>query len=371
MTVEQFHSVLVVEDDQETRQNLCDILNLDGYRVESTTTVKGVLTHDRLDEFSVIILDRKLPDGTAYELLPILRKIAPQTSVTIATDFADLDDAIMALRHGASDYILKPINVDLLRASMMRCRQLKEAQRRAVEAERLAAVGTVVASVAHESRNALQRIRARVDLIRLGNETNQELCADLAAIEEASEQLRLHFDELREFSARIVLQRKICDLPSLAQRAWETVQIGRDHPAAEIAVPQENFICYLDPIRIEQVFRNLFENSIAACRDPAKIDVSWSRTRLHGQEVSRIICRDNGPGFTRDQRRQVFEPFFTTKEEGTGLGLAICKRIIEAHGGSIGIADSSGHGATTVIVLPTYSESIPPTSESDALQVVV
>src|SRR6266542_3743340 len=112
--------VLVVEDDADTRANLSDILEMDGYRVETAGTVAEALNRNNWSEITTIILDYKLPDGSAETLLPRLRELAPKAAVIVSTGVAGLNGAILALQHGAFDYILKPLNADALRASLAR-----------------------------------------------------------------------------------------------------------------------------------------------------------------------------------------------------------------------------------------------------------
>ncbi len=112
--------VLVVDDDADTRSNLRDILELDHYRVETAGTAAEVLRRKDWSRISAILLDRRLPDSNAEELLPRLRQLAPDSAILIVTGYADLQGAIAALRQGAADYILKPINPDALRASLAR-----------------------------------------------------------------------------------------------------------------------------------------------------------------------------------------------------------------------------------------------------------
>lgn len=106
-----------------------------------------------------------------------------------------------------------------------------------------------------------------------------------------------------------------------------------------------------DAGRLEQVFRNLFENSLAACTDPVRIRINCSAVHDGDQDAIAIVVRDNGPGLTPTQRERVFEAFFTTKSRGTGLGMAIVKRIVEAHGGQI-IVGQSTPGAEFILTLP-------------------
>ena len=111
--------------------------------------------------------------------------------------------------------------------------------------------------------------------------------------------------------------------------------------------------CEADPFRLGQVFFNLFNNALEACPDPVQIQVSCQAADLGGRPGLRIVMRDNGPGFTPEQRQRAFEPFFTTKPkgEGSGLGLAIVKRLVEAHGGAMAVGDAAGGGASITFTL--------------------
>ena len=355
MISEGSHRVLIVEDDFETRAALSDVLESDGYDVEGVCTAKEALEHDDLGQYTAIILDRRLPDGNADSLLPELRELAPNTSVIIATGHADLDSTIAALRGGAADYILKPINPDLLRASLNRLKQLREARHRAGQAERLAAIGKMVSVVAHESRNALQRILARTELMRLIAKDSPVLLENLGAIQDASWSLSSMLDELRDYSAPIVLCKDQVDLVTPIERAWESLQIRSTQRQATMRIESRSafdLACCIDGMRIEQVFRNLFENALDSSVMPAEITVTLSAANLSGNGAIQVSIRDNGPGFTEEQRQNAFEPFFTTKNAGTGLGLAISKRIMDAHNGRIRISPATSAGGEVVLLLP-------------------
>ena len=158
--------ILVVDDDEGTRANLRDILELDDYQVETAGTAAEALRRADWPAVSAIILDRRLPDGSAEELLPRLRHLAPDAAVLIVTGYADLQGAIAALQQGAADYILKPIDPDELRSRLGRIaehrrteQELRRAQEQLLQAERLAAIGQMMTGLAHDEPTAVAQLR--------------------------------------------------------------------------------------------------------------------------------------------------------------------------------------------------------------------
>src|SRR5262249_35900585 len=143
-------------------------------------------------------------------------------------------------------------------------------------------------------------------------------------------------------------------LDSIWRQAWANLAVRRQGRKADLIehVDRVNLRCVVDPFRLEQVFRNMLENSLAACHDPVRITVSCEDTRLERTPVVRVVVRDNGPGLNAEQRARIFEPFFTTKTKGTGLGMAIAKRIVEAHGGQIAVGPEGPPGTAIHILLP-------------------
>ncbi len=125
--------ILVIEDDEDARDNLRDILELDDHRVTVAGNAAEAMARADLGRFSAIVLDRRLPDATAEQLMPQLKIMARDAAVIVVTGYADLQGAIAALRQGASDYILKPINPDALRTSLGR---IAERRRLALAKER-------------------------------------------------------------------------------------------------------------------------------------------------------------------------------------------------------------------------------------------
>jgi two-component system sensor kinase FixL len=241
---------------------------------------------------------------------------------------------------------------------------LEEAQERALRAERLAAIGQMVAGLAHESRNALQRSQACLEMLALDVGDRPAARDLLGRIQSAQDHLHRLFEEVRSYAAPIQLDRQRHRLVDIWREAWEQVaaqRAGRDAVLCERVEGAPT--CCVDHFRLVQVFRNLFENSLAASSDPVVVEIDCrvepsdstaglSQHRRAGHESVRVAVRDNGPGLRPEVRLRLFEPFFTTKTQGTGLGLAIAARIVTAHDGAIAAADGGPPGTEIVITLP-------------------
>lgn len=353
--------VLVIDDDDDTRANLRDILELDSYIVQTAATVAEALNRDNWSVFAAILLDRKLPDGNAEKLLPRLKQLAPQAAIIIVTGYADLEGAIMAMRHGAFDYITKPINPDLIRSRLDNIAQRKRAEaeiarlnEQALQNERLAAIGQMMTGLAHESGNALARSQACLEMLTFEVEDRPKALNLINRVQKAQDHLKQLYDEVRNYAAPLKLQLEPWNLAHIWRQAWENLQLLRQDRKAAILEDTDavELRCTVDQFRMGQVFRNILENAMAACPDPVEIQVQCTPGDIDGKPAVRIAFRDNGPGLNAEQRQRIFDPFFTTKTKGTGLGMAIAKRIVEAHGGRIAAGNGAHRGAEILITLP-------------------
>jgi PAS domain S-box-containing protein len=234
--------------------------------------------------------------------------------------------------------------------------RLKAAQDRAVQAERLAAIGQMLSAIAHESRNSLQQIQSGVDMLKLEIDEESDASLDLGNIARASDDLQRLFAELGSFAAPIHLEKSNQSLATIWRQVWSNLESARGGREAELheEVSGAEPICCVDTFRIGQVFRNIFENSLAACNDPVLIGISIDDCELDGKPAVMVSVCDNGPGLSDDQKRRIFEPFFTTKAQGSGLGMAITKRIVDTHGGVIRVGKCND-GAEFEILLTRSS----------------
>ncbi|MBX3438231.1 MAG: PAS domain S-box protein, partial [Planctomycetaceae bacterium] len=121
-------AVLVVDDDAGIRRSVTRILRQDGYRVDVADSAAQAIDRDHWSDYFAILLDRRLPDQSADELLPQIRERAPDAAVLIITGYGDLESSLAALRAGAADYLLKPVDPDELRTRLRRLADLKKAR---------------------------------------------------------------------------------------------------------------------------------------------------------------------------------------------------------------------------------------------------
>ena len=144
------------------------------------------------------------------------------------------------------------------------------------------------------------------------------------------------------------------NLVDIWREVWSNLAAGGKCRSAQLVECTEavTLRCDIDPFRIGQVFYNVFDNALSARPHDVKVFVSAMPTEFFGESAFLISVRDNGPGLSPEQRLKIFDSFYTTKTKGTGLGMAIVKRIVEAHGGRVEVAEPSGPGAEILLTLP-------------------
>ncbi|HWG91334.1 MAG TPA: ATP-binding protein [Candidatus Thermoplasmatota archaeon] len=279
----------------------------------------------------------------------------------------DLCDATGADRvdvHGSGDLreVAKAINTLAAR--------LEERHAAMRESQRLAAVGTLVAGVAHEINNPLTYMKGSTDLVLHDLEEFGTLEAipeeTRVRIVESAETLRVTLEGMDRL-ATIAATLKRVSRPSQGARTPEDVNglvqscllLARNDLKGKNTVHLElhaerPVLC--NGAEISQVLLNLVLNGLQAMPEGGRLTV---RTLDHGDCVA-IEVADTGPGIPPEVRDHLFTPFFTTKPKGTGLGLSICKGLVEAHQGRLTFETAPGMGTTFRVELPLAAASVAP-----------
>lgn len=238
--------------------------------------------------------------------------------------------------------------------------QRDESSRRAFQAERLAAIGEAMAGLAHESRNAIQRGQASIEMLAKRVQHVPSAPKLLARLQQAQEDLHQLYERARSYAAPVPLNRQTADLREVVAAAWADLEhVWRARDAAfDSDCRAASTACEIDPFAMRRAFCNILENALSVenddgvNRDRVRVDVEYTDARLAGAAAVAVAIRDNGPGLGDEQLQRIFEPFYTTRSRGTGLGMAITRRIVEMHGGTIEARRADRGGACLVITIP-------------------
>jgi PAS domain S-box-containing protein len=227
--------------------------------------------------------------------------------------------------------------------------ELARARDQLVTQTRLATLGQVASTIAHELRNPLGAVRNAVYYLRRHvARDNAELLEFLHIIDaEVSAADRIIYNLLEMSRAKQPLVQAV-DLAQAVSDAFRHLQ----YPAQIVyrcQLEPEPFIVHADPAQLQQVLTNLLTNAVQAMAGQGEIVITGCRDGR--QDV--ITVQDDGPGIPLETRARMFEPLFSTKAKGTGLGLTICRQIIEKHGGTIALVESTP-GAAFRLVLPRH-----------------
>ena len=375
MNGERFH-ILIVDDEPNTAEYMATLLESSGYTTSwaysGTEALETLVTANRQEDgthpIDLVILDVRLPDLDGYEVCQRIKgnETLKHVSVIMVTALHSTDDKTRGLDLGADDYITKPFQSEELLArvkAVLRIRQMeREARQRAIEleqsqaqliqVEKLAAMGRLAASIAHELNNPLQAIQNCLHLVlrRPLPETKRRQYLEMA--QEEVERLIGIVQGMLDFYRPSKGQRASVKVNTIVENvlALAAKQLQR----GQVTVHQ-HLTPDLPPLeavsdQIKQVFLNIVINAVEAMPDGGDLYVNTTLTP-DGRWVA-ISFTDTGIGLSPEEQANIFEPFYTTKTQGTGLGLSVSYGIIERHGGSIEVQSEPGQGSCFTVKLP-------------------
>ncbi len=248
--------------------------------------------------------------------------------------------------------------------------KLVEERRRLMQADKLAAIGTMVSSIAHEIKNPVNAILLNNGFLKeiaenlaekLDAETKDEMMEVVDIIGEAADKIGEIVEELRSFSrassekisTKVSVNNVVLSalklIGPMIRKSTANLNVDLDE---EIPPVTGNFQS------LEHLVINLVQNGCQALT--SKDDGVEIRTRRHGEKGVCIEVEDRGKGIKQEDLKQIFEPFFTTKRDsgGTGLGMAIVRKITVNHGGKIEISSTVGEGTVVRIIFPGTVQSV-------------
>jgi signal transduction histidine kinase len=230
--------------------------------------------------------------------------------------------------------------------------ELKELQELQFRAERLEAVASLSASLAHEIRNPLASIRSSVEQLAFSAQADEDERILGKLIIRESDRLSRLLGEFLDFSRVRAVNFSTVDLRDVAVQAVAMVQEHSDSGGIRIDIEGQSTAVTADEDLLHRVVSNLLLNAVQACRGSGNIRVSVGfavEDELPpGAKIdspAKVVVEDDGPGIDADLRERLFQPFVSGRAGGSGMGLAIVQRAVEAHRGVVLVDSEPGRGA--------------------------
>jgi signal transduction histidine kinase len=375
--------LLLIDDEPPILEMLEMSLESEGYEVVIAENGREGIALFEKHRPKLALTDIKMPGIDGIEVLKRIKALDSEAEVIVITGHGDMDSAISAIRHGASDFITKPIRDEILMLSLERAKkkidlnqqlkdytdnleskieayklELKQAQEDLIRSERLATIGETVAGLAHYIKNILTGLRGGTYMVNRGMAADkpQMLREGWAMVERNIDKVSQLALDLLRYSKERIPEPSVCKPNEIAQDAVDLFkERAREHDIQLKAVLDENLKeAYTDRDGVYRVLLNLVSNALDACIHDPDISKAWEvvlKTEIEKDEESgeAILFQvtDNGIGLSDEVKAKLFSRFFSTKGgRGTGLGLLVTQKTIKELGGTISVDSIVNQGAT-------------------------
>ena len=374
------NTILLVDDEEDIRDVIGISLSDLGYKVLIAENGQEALRIFQNDFPPIVLTDIKMPGMDGVELLRKLKQLNPDVEVIMITGHGAMDLAVMSLKYAATDFITKPINVEVLEVALKKVQdkiKMKQQLREYTEnlekliaektqlQDHLSSLGLMIGSISHGIKGLLTGLDGGLYILDKGFEKkNRE------QIKEGWEVVKLMAERIKKMVLDILYYAKERDLH------WERVEAlsFADEVAlvveSKIKEQQIEFVrdfdpavgeIEIDPSSVHSALINILENAVDAClNDKVKNSHQIIFSVKRDDDYIIFDVKDNGIGMNRSTRDKVFTLFFSSKgNKGTGLGLFISNKIVQQHGGEIKVQSTPGRGTLFSIKIPKIlSESL-------------
>ena len=385
--------ILVIDDEEAARFGIRKALEKEQYVVELAANGQEAL--QKIREFSphIVISDINMPQMDGITLLKEMGRLEVPAPVILITAHGSESVAAQGLRAGAYDYLAKPFEVDDLRKAVRNAAEkqrllesnrryladlertlieLKNSQTERIQAEKMAALGRLVAGVAHEVNSPLGALSSAIDtfgraFVRITELLGSDGPAESAVAEKTAslkstleQTLQVAQSACQRMDSLVRTMRRFANLDHAPLRRADirdciesTLALLNHELRGEIRIVKDfgsaaNIECY--PLELNQLFTCLLMNSIEAISGAGEIRIRTWET----EDRLMVSIADSGRGIASENLGKIFDPGFTTKGVGvgTGLGLPTCQKIVEKHFGTIEIESQLGAGTVVTLGLP-------------------
>ena len=368
-------NILLIDDDEDDFLHIRDLLSdvmSSKYKLTWKSTYNEGLAALCENNFDACLLDYRLGEKTGLELLVESQGKINSCPIIFLTGLFDFELDIKAMHVGAADYLVKgQLTSPLLERSIRYAikqqhdmEELKESKAQIIQQDRLASLGLLASSLAHEIGTPMGIIRSRAELAESKAGNNEPLKKDLLIIVSQIDRITklvnslLHLARERksDLGAAVDLNQTIQDVLNLLEHEFDRNNITL---VKQFSKP---YLVKAESGPLGQVLLNLLINSLHAIEEARKQGITKEhhvilKTESINENI-KLTVQDTGCGISEDNQRNLFKPFFTTKEfgQGTGLGLATSIKIVESWGGQISVSSKIKEGSEFSILLPAITK---------------
>jgi signal transduction histidine kinase len=256
-----------------------------------------------------------------------------------------VEDRTRSLQQAQTE--LKALNEQLIQA----LEELRETQDKMIHTEKMAALGQMASTIAHEIHNPLAGMRGALEVL-MKEQTDSGQTDVLSKVLDQIDRLSQTTSRLLTFARPAKPQRTPTDLADLIEKTSFFILDQARRKGVEIVldIEQIDHLFSLDPQLTNQAFLNIALNAIQAMENGGTLTIATKWLSEDGAVI--VSFSDTGKGMTPEVRDKIFSPFYTTKRYGTGLGLYVVKDIVEQQGGSVSVSSTPGKGTVVTIKLP-------------------
>lgn len=366
-------TILVVDDEVDIREVLEIALMDMGHQVLLAPDGKKALDLFEDHRPSIVITDIKMPVMGGIELLKQVKRRSPDTQVIMITGHGDMDLTIDSLKFGATDFITKPVNVDILELAVTKAVDQLIAQQKLVEytqklellvleksklTDHLSSLGLMLGTVSHNIKGLLTNLDGGLFIARSGlkKKNFDDVSEGLDLLSQAVEKIKQLIMDILLYSKERSMDIQSVPLDQFVKDIRETMKMKLASHSIDFQVASESApeTLNLDPSSMMSALVNILDNAVDACvEDKEKEDHHISLT-IEGKKDRLVIrVQDDGCGMDVETKAKIFDLFFSSKQvKGTGFGLFIARNIIAQHQGTINVESVKRRGSTFTIFLP-------------------
>jgi len=361
--------ILAVDDDRINLRIISGILRHEGYEIAEAASGEQALEVYATFHPNLVLLDVMMPGIDGFATCRTLKKTYGDkcAPVIFVTAKSEADDVVMGFDAGGVDYLTKPFRpkevVARIRTHLSN-QQLVEQQKDLVDqlSRANAAKDRFLGMCAHDLRNPLSSIRGLAELMdenAIGVLTPEQR-EIIQTIHGASQSMLLLVNELLDVATieagHLKLEKSRVNIVDIVERSvhLSNIEAAKKKTTIELVKLATDPIVNVDTNKIRQVVDNLINNAVKYSPRGSIVTVL---IHSNGKEAG-FAVRDSGPGIPENERHKLFKDYGrlstvpTGGEKSTGLGLAICRKIVEAHHGTIGVDNIPGRGAEFIVSLP-------------------